>query len=100
MKSSSPKFCSMRGFLTFRILCYLLSGAKSGNEIAELIGKSSGKKPSPGTIYPALKELKKTRLITGRKRGKEIFYSLTPSGIKEAKLAYKYFRRCFSDILR
>lgn len=95
-----PKYCSMKGMLSFRILCYLRKSERSGQEIAELIAKSHGRKPSPGTIYPALKELNHLGLIKRRQKGKEVFYSLTGKGKDEADIAWKYFKVCFADILK
>lgn len=91
---------NMKGFLSFKILCYLTEGSKNGQELAKLIAKGSGKKPSPGTIYPALKELEKKGLISGKKEGKTVVYSLTAKGKKEAGVACKYFYGCFSDIIK
>jgi DNA-binding PadR family transcriptional regulator len=71
-----------------------------GDEIAEEIGKRRGEKPKAGTIYPALKELKKKNLIQGRKNGKTIVYSLTQEGQNTVKFAMEYFCKCFGDILR
>jgi len=34
-----------------------------GQELADEIGKRKGEKPSPGTIYPALKGLKESGFI-------------------------------------
>lgn len=94
-----PKYCSMRGMLSFRILCYLRKGGKSGQEIAKLIAESHGKKPSPGTIYPALKELNQLGLARRKKESNRITYSLTPKGKEEAAAACRYFKVCFRDII-
>ncbi len=90
----------MKGFLSFRILCYLRSGEKTGEGIAELILKDTRKKPSPGTIYPALKDMAKQGLIKGEKKGKYVYYSLTKDGRKEAALSCRYFKMCFSSVLK
>lgn len=98
-KRRMPRYCSMKGMLSFRILCYLRKGEKSGQEIAGLIEKSRGRKPSPGTIYPALKELAKLQLVRRKQRGRVVVYFLTVKGREEADLAWRYFRACFSDML-
>ena len=69
-----------------------------GQEIALELEKRKGCKPSPGTIYPALKQLKENNLIKERKEGKTIAYSLTQEGKKEFDKAKIQFCRTFSDV--
>lgn len=71
-----------------------------GQALAEELGKRKGSKPSPGTIYPALNDLKKRGLIKGEKRGKVIVYSLTDKGRKGIKKACRYFCRAFGEIFK
>ena len=75
--------CDMRGMLSFLMLFMLSKKRMNGVEIAEEIERRKGTKPSPGTIYPALKGLKEMGFVKEKKEGKTITYSLTPSG-KEA----------------
>lgn len=91
---------SMKGLLSFRILCYLRTKEMCGDDIAKMIGNSFGKKPSPGTIYPALKELEKKGLIKGEKVGKMVCYNLTKKGKREADTACRIFLDIFSDIIK
>jgi PadR family transcriptional regulator, regulatory protein PadR len=86
--------CNMKGFLTFLILWILRSGEKRGSEIAEELEKRRGSKPSPGTIYPALKELKKHGFIRSDKDKK---YFLTPKGKKELTEGCNCFCTMFYD---
>ena len=65
-----PDCCDMRGFLTFQILWELDKEDLNGQQIAERIAKRKGTKPTPGTIYPALKELKNGKYIAGVKEGR------------------------------
>lgn len=88
----------MRGMLSFHILCMLARRPMHGKEIAEEMGKLRGEKPKSGTIYPALKDLKKKKFIKGQKQGKIVVYSITPEGRKAEKNAREYFLRCFGDI--
>lgn len=83
--------CDMRGFLSFLILFLLSKKPMHGQELAEEIGRRKGVKPSPGTIYPALKALKEDGLIEEKREGKVITYSLT----KEGKEGYKHARMHF-----
>jgi DNA-binding PadR family transcriptional regulator len=69
-----------------------------GQEIAREIEKRKGCKPSPGTIYPALKQLKDNGWIKEKKEGKNIMYFLTPEGKKAYEHSKKQFCRTFSDI--
>ncbi len=50
--------CDMKGFLSYLILWNLSKKSMNGAKIAKELEKRKGTKPSPGTIYPALKELK------------------------------------------
>lgn len=92
--------CDMRGFLSFQILYLLAKKPMHGQEIAEEIGKRRGEKPKAGTIYPALKDLKKKGLIKGKRKGKIIVYSLMPEGKKTVRYAKEYFLRCFGDVFK
>ncbi len=87
--------CDMKGFLSYLILWNLKKGKMKGVEIAEDLKKRKGTKPTPGTIYPALKELKEKGLI---KADKDKYYSLTKIGEKEIKGAAKTFCRIFHDM--
>ena len=53
------KCCEMKGYLTYLILWIIGKNSMNGAEIGRELEKRRGTKPSPGTIYPALKELKK-----------------------------------------
>lgn len=70
-----------------------------GQEIASELAKRRGEKPSPGTIYPALKSLKDAGFITEVKEGKTI-YRLTPRGEKALELAKKRLTRTFFGVIR
>lgn len=90
--------CDMRGLLSFQILFLLSKRSMHGDQLAEEIGKRRGAKPKAGTIYPALKYLKKKGLIRGEKKGKLIVYSLTGDGRNAVKYAKIYFCRAFGDV--
>jgi PadR family transcriptional regulator PadR len=87
-----------RGFLNFQILWELDKERLNGQQIAEQISKRRGSKPTPGTIYPALKELNKGRYIEGEKVGRQIVYHLTPRGSEALLEASRYFLQAFGDI--
>jgi DNA-binding PadR family transcriptional regulator len=91
--------CDMRGLLSFQVLWLLSKKRMCGDDIAEEIGRRRGEKPKAGTIYPALKDLKKGGLIEGKKSGKMIVYTLTPKGKEVVKKAKIHFIRSFGDII-
>ena len=88
----------MRGMLSFQILWLLSKNELSGEKLAEEIMARRGEKPKAGTIYPALKELKERGMISGKKNGKEIIYSLTTLGKASLKESVRYFCRAFGEI--
>jgi DNA-binding transcriptional ArsR family regulator len=91
--------CDMRGMLSFLILFLLSKKPMHGQELAQELGKRKGEKPSPGTIYPALKALKQAGLITEKKSGKTITYSLTEDGEDVLKEARRRFCRTFIGVV-
>ncbi len=90
--------CDMRGFLGFLILFLLSKKPMHGQEIADDIARRKGDKPSPGTIYPALKGLREAGFLNEEKEGKTITYSLTPKGKKALSIAKKKFTRTFLGV--
>lgn len=93
-------YCDMRGMLSFLILFLLSKKPTHGQGIAEELEKRKGVKPSPGTIYPALKVLKDANLIKESVSGKEIIYNLTPEGKKVLHIAKRKFCRIFMGVIR
>jgi DNA-binding PadR family transcriptional regulator len=85
----------MKGFLSYLVLWCLSKESLSGAELAKELGKRKGSKPSPGTIYPALKELLEKGLVS---RDESKNYSLTKKGEKELKAACSFFCRAFYDM--
>jgi len=88
----------MRGFLGFLILFFLSQKSMHGQEIANEIAKRKGEKPSPGTIYPALKGLREAKFIEEEKDGKIITYTLTPRGRKALSIAKRKFTKTFLGV--
>lgn len=89
------KCCDMKGFLSYLILWILSKKSMNGVEITKELEKRKGTRPSPGTIYPALKELKKKGLIIA---DKDKTYSLTKKGKKELNSACNIFCKIFYDM--
>ena len=85
----------MKGFLSFMIIWMLSKKRMKGAELSKEFEKRRGSKPSPGTIYPALKDLKEKGLITSDKDKR---YSLTKKGEKELKSSCAHVCEMFYDI--
>jgi PadR family transcriptional regulator, regulatory protein PadR len=90
--------CDMRGMLGFLILFLLSKQSMHGQELADEISKRKGEKPSPGTIYPALKSLRELGFISEEKEGKTIVYNLTDRGKVALRNAKRRFARTFLGI--
>jgi PadR family transcriptional regulator, regulatory protein PadR len=81
--------------LGFLILFLLSKKSMHGQEIADEISKRKGERPSSGTIYPALKNLKGMGFIREEKEGKTIVYSLTERGKNALRVSKQRFVRTF-----
>lgn len=66
----------------------------TGAEMVVELSERKGTKPSPGTLYPALKELKSKGLISSDKKK---VYSLTKKGEDELSAGLRMFCTAFSD---
>ena len=73
--------CEMKGFLSFIIMWLVNKKNMTGAEIALELEKRKGHRPSPGTIYPVLKDLKDKGLLSVDEDKR---YSLTNRGKKGA----------------
>ena len=91
--------CEMKGLLSFLILFLLSTKPMSGTEMCSEIEKRKGVRPSPGTIYPALRTMKKSGLVKEKKLGNSIIYSLTKLGKRNLKIARRNFLRAFKGII-
>jgi DNA-binding PadR family transcriptional regulator len=85
--------------LGFLILFILSKKPMHGQEIADEIGRRKGEKPSPGTIYPAIKNLRELGFITiDEKEGKTIVYTLTEKGQNALRISKRRFIRTFFGV--
>ncbi|MBU0471779.1 MAG: helix-turn-helix transcriptional regulator [Nanoarchaeota archaeon] len=85
----------LKGFLSFLILHEVGQKRLCGEDLAKKIGRRKGAMLTPGTIYPALKVLRKKKLVKYRRFGRKKVYQLTPEGEKEMELLYKLFSNYF-----
>ena len=91
--------CDMRGMLGFLILFLLSKKPMHGQEIAEEIARRKGEKPSPGTIYPALKNLREMGFILSEeKEGKTITYAITDRGKNALRISKRRFIQTFLGV--
>ena len=90
--------CDMRGMLSFLLLFLLSKKSMSGNELSGELEKRKGERPSPGTIYPALKVLRSDGLIVEDKDGKIIRYNLSEKGKRGLRDAKAQFCRTFGGV--
>ncbi len=95
-----PDCCDMRGMLSFQILWLLSKGSMNGQELSNELGKRRGAKPTPGTIYPALKNLREKGIVTMERKGRATIYTLTTEGSEGLDKACRYFCSAFGDIFK
>ena len=93
--------CELKGFLTFLVLKLISTKELTGEEIRQELEKRKGQRPSPGTIYPVLKQLAENGLIeeVHTSDGKEKRYRITKVGSKEVKDATDRFHHMFAGLL-
>jgi len=89
----------MRGLLSFTILFLLARREMYGAELASELARRKGDRPTPGTLYPALKELESRGLIVACSSGKTKCYALTPKGRDGLAECVAYFDHAYGDIL-
>ena len=93
-----PKYVELRGFLSFFILHELDDKPSSGDELARVVGSRKNTVLTPGTIYPALKRLRRQKLVLYRRKGRKKIYSLTDQGKRELKALYVVFNEFFTGL--
>lgn len=72
----------IRGHLKILCLKALSEGKKSGYALMKYIEEQMGHKPSSGSIYPLLDQLKKEGLVVMKQEGRKKMYGLTARGKK------------------
>ena len=83
-----------RGHLRFFVLNALAKEDMAGYRLMKTLGEDLGSKPSPGSIYPILDDLKEKKLISCRELKRKKVYSITKQGkdfLKQAKEAQDEF---------
>lgn len=90
----------MRGMLSFRILWLLSKKPMNGQEISKELGRRRGTNPTPGTLYPALKELRTKGLVEMEREGRKTTYTLSEKGKEGLEEACRYFCNAFGEIFK
>ena len=98
LKKSVPKYIKLKGFLSFFILHELDDNTASGDELARIVGGRNRTILTPGTIYPALKRLRRQKLVQYRRKGRKKVYCLTDQGKKELKAVYSVLSNFLSGL--
>jgi PadR family transcriptional regulator PadR len=93
--AKAPECCDMRGFLSFLVLWIVSREDCKGCEIGRELEKRRGSQPSPGTLYPVLKELREKGLI---EPDENKVYTLTEKGRAELDSALQHFSTIFYDV--
>ena len=97
-KGPHPYHLQFKGFLAFQILHELRGKTLCGDDLASIIGQKRGSKLTPGTIYPALKFLRKKKLVQQKRIGRKKLYVLTPEGEAECKVFKQQFKKMFKTV--
>lgn len=79
----------IKGYLKYFVLKFLDKEDMTGYSLMKRLKEVAGKKPSPGSMYPLLKDLEKEGYVTVRKEGRTKVYSIT----KKGKEFFKKFKK-------
>jgi len=92
---TESEYLELKGFLSFLILHELNLRSLCGDELSRAIGKRKKAPLTPGTIYPALKRIRRQKLISYKRQGRRKVYSLTDTGSVELEKLYILFSTYF-----
>jgi DNA-binding PadR family transcriptional regulator len=89
MKGQPPPgkmmFSIPRGFMEMHILRILQTPCHGYELIKHMEQECTYWKPSPGSVYPILRKLKKSGLITEKAKGRKNVYTITKAGREKLK---------------
>lgn len=86
--------------IKFWVLMELNRNDNSGYELMQKIGELTGKKPSPGYIYPLLNDLLKAKFVSVRQKGRKKVYSLTKEGKSYIKISLEQHKATFDNLIK
>ncbi len=75
----------------FYMMLALAEGPKHGYELITGIGKRTGKRASPGQVYPFLRLLAEERLVRVRREKRKKVYALTAKGRTFSRRLFERF---------
>ena len=81
-KTEKSKKNQVKGILKLLILKELEKDDATGYDLIKKISIKTSKKPSPGSVYPLLKELTNSGFLNVRAEGKKKVYSISEKGRK------------------
>ena len=89
----------LRGFLKIVVLKALAESPKSGYSLMKFIEERVGSKPSPGSIYPLLDNLRKEGLVASKVVGRMTEYCLTVDGKHKLHAVDEKRNECLNSFL-
>ncbi len=90
---------TIQGYLKILVFKALQEGPKSGYSLMKYIYEKVGIRPSPGSIYPLLEQLKKENLVAAKRTGRTLEYRLTPQGKQKSALIEEKRQECVQNIV-
>ncbi|MFP4423843.1 MAG: PadR family transcriptional regulator [Candidatus Woesearchaeota archaeon] len=90
----------LRGVLKILVLESLLVQKQTGYSLMDSIEEQYGKRPSSGSMYPLLNELKEKGFVTFREDGNSKIYSLTIKGKRHIRDILKQHQDMFNTHLK
>ena len=78
----------IKGYLKYFVLKFLKEADMTGYDLMKHLEIAVGKKPSPGSMYPLLKDMEEQSLVKSKEKGKTKVYTITKSG-KEVLVRFK-----------
>ncbi|MFO7710285.1 MAG: PadR family transcriptional regulator [Candidatus Woesearchaeota archaeon] len=90
----------LRGVLKILVLESLLVQKQTGYSLMDSIEENYGKRPSSGSMYPLLNELKEKGFVTFREDGNSKVYSLTIKGKRHIRDILKQHQDMFNTHLK
>ncbi|MEM2916481.1 MAG: PadR family transcriptional regulator [Candidatus Woesearchaeota archaeon] len=89
----------IQGYLKILVFKALEEGPKSGYSLMKYVQGKTGAKPSPGSIYPLLEQLKKEKLVEVKGVGRANEYKLTPAGKQKVALIEEKRQECIQTLV-
>jgi DNA-binding PadR family transcriptional regulator len=87
-----------KGMLSFLILTIMKKKPRKGPQISRALAKMRGRKPAPGTLYPALIRLEEEGIVRSKKDGRVNIYWLTAKGKRTQARAWRGFRKILTNL--